>query len=212
MLELQQLSIGRAGKALFMPLTLAISRGYCLHIQGPNGVGKTTLIKTLAGLRPIQQGSVTWLARSPADWGDDFRAQLHYLGHRDALKDQLSPLENLLQYAQMHNVILSEERALNTLVRVGLEYCIDSPVRRLSQGQKRRAALARFMAFSRPIWLMDEPLVALDVAGQHELGDWIAEHLQQGGIAVLSSHQNLPRSIADAQIVTLTPCVESAWV
>lgn len=206
MLQLQDLGASRGGKPLFSNVSFTLQGGQCLHLQGPNGVGKTTLLKILAALSPLQHGSIQWQQRSIADWGDEYGAQFHYLGHRDALKDTLSPLENLRLHAKLNGVALNETQALQALVKVGLSRCVDLAVRHLSQGQKRRATLARFVAMPRPIWVMDEPFVALDVAGQGELGSWIATHLQQGGIALLTSHQALPIEIPSPSILQLSSC------
>ncbi|WP_410498616.1 heme ABC exporter ATP-binding protein CcmA [Chitinibacter sp. S2-10] len=207
MLQIEGLTAMRGGRPLFNPVSLTLSAGQCLHLQGANGVGKTTLLKVIAGLSQAglseHTAPIRWQDRTPAGWGDDYGAQFHYLGHRDALKDTLSPLENLLLHARLQGVLLTESAALQALVKVGLAACVDLPVRQLSQGQKRRATLARFLALPRPIWVMDEPLVALDVSGQSELGNWIAAHLSLGGIALLTSHQLLPGEIPAPCILKL---------
>ncbi len=217
MLQVQNLAAARGGRVLFSGLSFTLLAGQCLHVQGANGVGKTSLLKMLAGLSPSPVGRVSWQDKSYAEWGDDLGAQLHYLGHRDALKDTLSPLENLLIGARLHGVRLTEHTALQVLQRVGLACHADLPVRQLSQGQKRRATLARCLALPRPIWIMDEPWVGLDLAGQAELGAWIAAHLNSGGIAILTSHQLLPEQIPSVSILALhapnaaTAVPEAAW-
>ena len=188
---------------MFENLSFDLHAGECLHLQGPNGAGKTTLLKMLAGLTGGHGEHIRFKQRDMAQWGDDYGAQCHYLGHRDALKDTLSPLENLLTHASLQGVALDEAHALQVLFKVGLSHCPDLPVRQLSQGQKRRTTLARFLALPRPLWLMDEPLVALDVAGQAELGSWMAAHLASGGMILLTSHQALPAAIAHARPLTL---------
>jgi heme exporter protein A len=203
MLQVQNLAAARGGRVLFAGLSFMLLAGQCLHVQGANGVGKTSLLKMLAGLSSSPAGHISWQGKSYAEWGDDFGAQLHYLGHRDALKDTLSPLENLLIDARLHGVRLAEHTALQVLQQVGLASHADLPVRQLSQGQKRRATLARFLALPRPIWIMDEPWVGLDLAGQAELGGWIAAHLSGGGIAILTSHQLLPEQIPNVSILAL---------
>ncbi|WP_348944800.1 cytochrome c biogenesis heme-transporting ATPase CcmA [Chitinibacter sp. FCG-7] len=221
MLQVQNLAAARGGRVLFSGLSFALLAGQCLHVQGANGVGKTSLLKILAGLSSSSSsspaGHMSWQGKSYAEWGDDFGAQLHYLGHRDALKDTLSPLENLLIDARLHGVRLAENTVLQVLQQVGLASYADLPVRQLSQGQKRRATLARFLALPRPIWVMDEPWVGLDLAGQAELGAWIADHLNSGGIAILTSHQLLPEQIPGVSILTLqapnaaSSVPEAAW-
>lgn len=203
MLQVQSLTSTRGGRQLFANLTFSLAAGECLHLQGPNGVGKTTLLKALAGLTTNQGDAIRWQGRTQAEWGDEFAAAVHFLGHRDALKDACSPLENLLMQSRLQGLILSETSAMQALLKVGLAACIDIPVRQLSQGQKRRAALARFVAWHRPLWIMDEPLVALDVAAQAELGRWLADHLAHGGMAILTSHQEIPAAIPEPRVLVL---------
>ncbi|MBY0445420.1 MAG: cytochrome c biogenesis heme-transporting ATPase CcmA [Burkholderiales bacterium] len=195
MLSVSKLSAQRADRTLFADLSFTLMKGQCLHLRGANGVGKTTLLKMLAGLSTAQAGEITWQGKSLAAWGDDYYTALHYLGHKDGLKDLLSPLANLRLAADLSGQALSEAAALKTLAQVGLIRQSELAVRSLSQGQKKRAALARLLAISRPLWLLDEPFVGLDQAAQIQLGEWIAQHTSQGGMVMLTSHQALPLAI-----------------
>jgi heme exporter protein A len=195
MLSVSKLSAQRADRTLFADLSFTLMTGQCLHLRGANGAGKTTLLKMLAGLSTTQAGEITWQDQTLAAWGDNYYGALHYLGHKDGLKDLLSPLANLRLAAGLSAQALSEAAALKTLTQVGLIRQCDLAVRSLSQGQKKRAALARLLAISRPLWLLDEPFVALDQAAQNQLGEWIASHTSQGGMVILTSHQALPLAI-----------------
>ncbi|WP_206434483.1 cytochrome c biogenesis heme-transporting ATPase CcmA [Iodobacter ciconiae] len=192
---MSKLSAQRADRLLFSGLSFALHAGQCLHLRGANGAGKTTLLKILAGLSTAQDGEISWQGRPLAKWGDDYYGMLHYLGHKDGLKDLLSPLANLRIAADLSGQALSEAAALKTLAQAGLIRQSDLAVRVLSQGQKKRAALARLLAISRPLWLLDEPFVALDQAAQKQLGEWISRHNHDGGIVILTSHQALPDAI-----------------
>jgi heme exporter protein A len=204
MLSVSKLSAQRADRTLFADLSFALMAGQCLHLRGANGAGKTTLLKMLAGLSTAQKGEITWQGKTLAAWGDDYYAALHYLGHKDGLKDLLSPLANLRLMADLSGQPLSEAAALKTLAQAGLIRQSELAVRALSQGQKKRAALARLLAISRPLWLLDEPFVGLDQAAQNQLGEWIASHTSQGGMVMLTSHQALPKAIQNIIELDLT--------
>jgi heme exporter protein A len=204
MLSVSKLSAQRADRTLFADLSFTLMKGQCLHLRGANGTGKTTLLKMLAGLSTVQAGKITWQGKDLAAWGDDYYTALHYLGHKDGLKDLLSPLANLRLTANLSGQALSEAAALKTLAQVGLIRQSDLAVRSLSQGQKKRAALAKLLAISRPLWLLDEPFVALDQAAQNQLGEWIASHTSQGGMVMLTSHQALPKAIQNITELDLT--------
>ncbi|AMC34554.1 cytochrome c biogenesis heme-transporting ATPase CcmA [Janthinobacterium sp. B9-8] len=204
MLSVSRLSAERADRTLFTDLSFALHAGQCLHLRGANGAGKTTLLKMLAGLSLAQAGEITWQGKALAAWGDDYYAALHYLGHKEGLKDLLSPRANLRLTADISGQILSEAAALKTLAQVGLIRQCDLAVRSLSQGQKKRAALARLLAISRPLWLLDEPFVGLDQAAQNQLGEWIDQHNRDGGIVILTSHQALPQAIQNISELDLS--------
>lgn len=195
MLSITDLAAQRGDRPLFSALSLTLQAGDCVHLRGENGVGKTSLLKLLAGLSQPQQGEIQWRGQPLAQLGDAYHAQLHYLGHKDALKALLSPFDNLHLAAKLAGNPCSETTILNALAQVGLARQCDLPVRSLSQGQARRAALARLLLIPRPLWLLDEPFVALDAKAQEQLGGWIAEHCSNGGIAILTSHQKLPEAI-----------------
>ncbi len=143
----------------------------------------------MIGLLPPETGEIRWKGASIRALSDDFRSDLCYLGHQNAIKEELTPLENLLASARLAEDALSEDDAIDALEQVGLAGREDLACRYLSQGQKRRVALARLVKEKRPLWVLDEPFVALDTAAVTWLAGLIGGHLQRGGLAVMTTHQ-----------------------
>ena len=195
MLEARALCCVRGARRLFQDLNLTVSGGECLHIRGENGVGKTSLLRILTGLSKPESGEVLWSGQSIARDALDYHRKLLFLGHRDALKEDLTALENLQLYASLDDVGLSQDKALAALWRFGLRGREYLPVNCLSAGQKRRVLMARMLTRQARLWILDEPFNALDVHAVEVLQGLIAEHVEQGGLVVLTSHQaiNLPR-------------------
>lgn len=187
MLEADNLECVRGERRLFSGLGFRLEAGELLFLQGRNGAGKTSLLRMLIGLLPPESGEIRW--RGQAIGSDEFRADLCYLGHLNAIKEELTPLENLLGSAQLADENLSEDEALDALTQVGLAGREDLACKYLSQGQKRRVALARLVKERRPLWILDEPFVALDTAAVDWLAGLIGSHLQRGGLAVMTTHQ-----------------------
>ena len=187
----QSLSCVRGDRTLFGDLNLHIAAGECLHVRGENGVGKTSLLRLLAGLSEPDAGKVLFAGQSIYKDAEQYRQSLLFLGHRDALKDDLTALENLSMYALLDDVPLKNEQALANLWRFGLRGREDLPVSCLSAGQKKRVLMARMVARQAQVWILDEPFNALDASACQVLQDLIAEHGVQGGITVLTSHQML---------------------
>ncbi|QBC45050.1 cytochrome c biogenesis heme-transporting ATPase CcmA [Iodobacter fluviatilis] len=201
MLSVSGLSALRVDRTLFSKLSFTLNSGQCLHLRGANGAGKTTLLKLLTGLNRPQSGEIYWQQQALPSLGEQYAAALHYLGHKDGLKELLSPYANLRMAAELAGQPLSDEAALQALAKVGLSHQCDLAVRSLSQGQKKRAALAKLLALPRPLWLLDEPFVALDTQAQDQLGGWISQQLSSGGLVILTSHQTLPTAIS--QVIEL---------
>jgi heme exporter protein A len=182
-IEASDLSVERGGRLIFAGLGLQVGAGEALEVKGPNGAGKSTLLRALAGLLPLARGQV---AITPA--GDARRAELcHYIGHLDALKPSLTLAENLAFCV----ALLGGGDIAPALARLALTSLADLPAGYLSAGQKRRAALARLVAARRPIWLLDEPLTALDSASQSIVIDLMKEHLATGGLIAAATHAPL---------------------
>ena len=189
MLEADNLECVRGERRLFAGLTFRLEAGELLHLQGRNGSGKTSLLRMLIGLLPPESGEIRWQGEAIRTLADDFRGELCYLGHLNAIKEELTPLENLLAAARLAGEELSEDDALDALEQVGLAGREDLACKYLSQGQKRRSALARLVNEKRPLWILDEPFVALDLAAVDWLAGIISAHLQRGGLAVMTTHQ-----------------------
>jgi heme exporter protein A len=191
-LSVANLACVRGERRLFSGLGFTLAPGEWLHIQGENGSGKTTLLRALVGLSHPAEGEIRWRGETIRALGEDYRRDMLYLGHYGAVKEELTPLENLKLAAAFDGRRLDEREALVALHRFGLKGREDLPVRFLSAGQKRRVLLARLVTRAAVLWVLDEPFTALDVKAVAMLSALIAEHLQQGGMAVLTSHQAMP--------------------
>lgn len=181
----------RGERELFADLHLQVFAGQCLHVRGENGVGKTSLLRLLTGLASPESGVVLWNSHSIQKEASEYHSKLLFLGHRDALKEDLSAIENLRMYAAIDGVALCEQDAFSALWRFGLKGREDLPVNCLSAGQKKRVLMARMVTRRAQVWILDEPFNALDAHAVQELQGLIAEHLEGNGLVVLTSHQPL---------------------
>ena len=197
MLTVSQITCERGHRPLFAPASFSLARGQALHLQGDNGVGKTSLLRIVCGLSPAVSGEVRWQGRLVRDVATEFRAALFYLGHALSLKENLNALENLMADAAVRGHDLSAAQAQAALRRIGLRGREALPVRVMSQGQKRRVALARLMVSTANLWVLDEPFVALDPHAIDQLRSVLGQHVAAGGMLLLTSHQ--PVSLLDAQ-------------
>lgn len=192
-LELDGLTCTRGSRPLFTDLTTSVKPGQLLRVRGANGAGKTSLLRMLCGLLQPTQGQVLWCGKPLAVQRDQLGRDLVYLGHAAALKDELSPLENLLDACALGGQAPNPSAALAALQAAGLRGHERTPARRLSQGQRRRSALARLaLSQSAPLWILDEPFNALDTAANAWLTGLMETHLYNDGMVVLTSHQDMP--------------------
>ncbi len=198
MLEVTGLECVRGERRLFAGVGFRLGGGELLLLQGHNGSGKTSVLRMLCGLSPVAAGEIRWRGELIGRLGEAYRRELCYLGHHNAIKDELSPLENLLTAARLADETLDEGEALDALDKVGLASRAELACRYLSQGQKRRVALARLCFDTRALWVLDEPYVALDPAAIERVAGLIGDHLQRGGLALLTTHQ--PVSVAAASV------------
>lgn len=198
MLDVINLECARGDRRLFAGVGFQLDAGELLHVSGHNGAGKTTLLRTLVGLSQPVAGEICWQGVPVARLGDEFRAKLCYLGHGNGIKEELTPLENLALSARVAGLAADEDRDFQALAEVGLASRADLPCRVLSQGQKRRVALARLIRDQRPLWVLDEPFVALDVPTVAWLAERIGAHVAGGGMAVLTTHQ--PVAVPGAKV------------
>lgn len=180
----------RCERTLFSGIGFSLAPGALLRVIGANGRGKTTLLRALCGLLLPAAGEVHWKGENIRTLREDYWAQLLYIGHSNALKDDLTPEENLAFACGIEGRAISRERGRAALARFGLAGRERLPVRALSQGQRRRAALARLaVAEAAALWILDEPFAALDAAGIELVQSLVSEHLARGGMVVLTTHQ-----------------------
>jgi len=189
MLSVSNLSCVRADHTLFRGVGFDLAPGDCLHLEGGNGVGKTSLLRILAGFSPAAHGDVRWQGELLGSSACRLSQDLLYLGHQLALKEELNAVENLQASAAIAGTTAAADAALAALQGLGLGSRAALPVRVLSQGQKRRVALARLLLQTPPLWLLDEPFVALDGPAQRWVASLMEAHLARGGIVLFTSHQ-----------------------
>lgn len=167
-----------------------VGGGECLQLTGANGAGKTSLLRTICGLAYPEEGRISWCGEDVRKNLQAFHAQLAYLGHEPPLKAELTARENLRYWVGVRHRI-SSQALHRALEQVGAGQWADRPVRTLSAGQRRRAALAGLLLMRVPLWLLDEPTTHLDSAGQQLVGCLIEEHLRGGGVALAAVHHEL---------------------
>lgn len=203
MLAVQDLAARRGDAGLFASLGFALEPGTALCVRGPNGSGKTTLLRILAGLAQAEAGQVRWCGRPVGPFDPHLRANALFIGHAPALKDELTTEENLVSLASLHGAGGDRAAVRDALTVWGLTAQRALPARVLSQGQRRRTSLARLQLAPRSLWLLDEPVTALDDSGAATLGGALARHLAGGGIAVIATHQDLPLSAGVSRFLRL---------
>ncbi|WP_339107259.1 heme ABC exporter ATP-binding protein CcmA [Thioclava sp. GXIMD4216] len=188
LLTITDLSVARAGLPILSALSFCVDHGEALVLRGPNGIGKTTLLRTIAGLQPALAGEMSLAAESMA-----------YAGHSDGLKATLSVVENLRFWADIY----ATKDIAPALAQMNLDALADRAAHSLSAGQKRRLGLARLLVTGRPIWVLDEPTVSLDQASVQLFAEAIRSHLAQGGAALMATHIDL--GLPEARVLDLGP-------
>jgi heme exporter protein A len=188
------LALSRGPRRLFDNLSFTLAPGSVLILRGANGTGKTSLLRVLAGLTAADAGELRWAGLRWTALCAGQRATSLYLGHANALKDELTAAENLADSLAFDGVAVAAERQAQSLDGMGLAGRHQLPARRLSQGQKRRVGLARLALAQKPLWLLDEPTNALDADGVALFSKVVADHVRQGGMACIASH--LPLTLA----------------
>ena len=188
----KDLSCARGPRLLFTGLGFTVESGGALVLTGPNGSGKSTLLRLMAGLiRPLT-GGLTWDGQPMHGADPPASAGLAFLGYQDAIKPALSVADNLAFWAALADPSEAKARARLALDELGLGDLADLPGRYLSSGQRRRLAIARLLVSAAPLWLLDEPTVALDTDGVTRLGTAVARHRNGGGLVVVATHAELP--------------------
>lgn len=187
-LKAHGLTLFRGDRCLFKRLDLEVGPGEALHVVGPNGSGKTTLLRTLAGLTLAEDGQVYWCGHRIETVRQEYAQDLAWCGHRPALKDDLTLRENLSLHRRLR-FGRDEEAVARVMDKLKISRLSEIQAGRLSAGQRRRASLANLLLSEARLWLMDEPLTNLDVAGKALVKQLISEHVTGGGVCVLVAHE-----------------------
>lgn len=202
-LEARRLAAQRGDARLFADVDFSIADGEALVVAGPNGSGKTTLLRIVAGLTMPAAGEVRWRGETMAPFDPRLRGDVAFNGHWPALKDELTAVENLDAWTSLHDRPASRAAIEGALDAVALSRRRRLPVRVLSQGQRRRIGLARLALAKRALWILDEPMTALDAAAIDVLRNLLARHLAGGGVCIAASHQPLPLENGRTKALTL---------
>ena len=187
-LSVTGLTLARGDTPICHGLSMRLTAGECVHLQGPNGSGKTSLMQALCGLLRPEAGAINWHGGTP-------QQTLHYCAHQNALKSAWTVAENLAWHLRLHGCAIQEAQWAEPLAQMRLEHLADTPADQLSQGEQRRAALMKLALMPRSVWLLDEPFNALDADARECLAQWINRHTDSGGAVLFSSHSGQPASL-----------------
>ncbi len=188
---------------MFQGLDFTLSPGTFVKLTGPNGSGKTSLLRILCGLLAPAEGQILWDGENIRSLGEEYFTSVTYIGHRHGIKDELTASENLRISNALNGIEISQEQASGVLLKMGLVGREFLPARLLSEGQRRRVALARLIVCNTKLWLLDEVLTSLDTAAVALVRSLIEEHLKGGGIAIVATHQDLALETANIQRLEL---------
>ncbi|MGC7560581.1 cytochrome c biogenesis heme-transporting ATPase CcmA [Pasteurella sp. PK-2025] len=190
-LTLSQLACQRGDNVLFSNLNLALQSGEFVQIEGHNGIGKTSLLRIVVGLAQALRGEVCWNGINIHKQREEYQYDLLYLGHHSGVKPELTAWENLAFYQKIGACQQGDDILWQVLEKVGLLGREDMQAAQLSAGQQRRIALARLWLSQAPLWILDEPFTAIDKKGVQVLTALFEQHVQQGGIVMFTSHQDV---------------------
>ena len=203
MLEASRLECVRGNRTIFRDVSFAVRAGDCFRLTGPNGSGKTSLLRMLCGLLPSVRGSILWNGIEIQTLGEEYFSSISYVGHRPGIKDELTAIENLQVSSGMCGNEISRKTAASALERLGLGSRMHLPARFLSEGERRRAAIARLVVGHSSLWLLDEVLTSLDRTAVETILLLIEDHLSAGGMAIISTHQDLNLASGRSQKIEL---------
>lgn len=191
-LQAYQLACTRGERELFNDINFDINPGDAMRVAGTNGSGKTSLLRMLCGLAFPASGEVRWNGRNIRSVREEFGSQLIYLGHANGVKDDLVAWENIVVASTLSGTPVDRDQACDALEQLGLGRAAELPTRALSQGQRKRVALARLrIGMKMPLWILDEPFTALDQNAVAELCGTLNQHLAQGGMVIYTTHQEI---------------------
>ena len=211
MLEVSSLTCTRGDRTLFRNVSFKLDAGGLLHVAGANGSGKTSLLRILCGLGAADEGEVRWRNEPIHTLREAYWREVVYLGHANALKDDLSATENLAVTCALAGQPVTHAAANVALTAFGLAACSHLSVRALSQGQKRRSALARLaLSTHARLWILDEPFSALDVAAVSHLEKMIVAYIDGGGSVIFTTHQEAAISARITQRLDLNEVTEAS--
>jgi len=204
MLEALNLGCTRGDRWLFKGLNFSAEPGELIELRGANGCGKTSLLRLLCGLATPAAGEVRWEGKNIRSLGEEYLGEVAYVAHQNAVKDELSAIENLRISSALSGHALKRDEAQQILGRIGLGSQQNLPARSLSAGQRRRLALARLLTSNAKFWILDEVLTSLDDAAVKLSGQFIDDHLKTGGLAIIATHQELNLSAPRVQRIELS--------
>lgn len=204
MLEVTNLTCVRGTRRLFKELNFSATEGELVELRGPNGSGKTSLLRILCGLASPAAGQVRWKGQNIRKLGEEYFASVAYLGHQNAVKDELTAIENLKISSAVAGRILVDNEAREILARVGLSQQLNLPARVLSAGQRRRLGMTRLLTSAAKLWILDEVLTSLDDVAMNLSREFITGHLKKDGIAIVATHQDLNLVVPKIQQLRLS--------
>jgi heme exporter protein A len=193
----------RGDRRLFADLNFSAPAGTLVQVTGPNGCGKTSLLRMICGLLEPAAGKIVWQGENIRTLGEEYFTSLTFLGHRNGVKDELSAIENLRVSSGLNGIEISRQTAVEILREMGLGGRESLSARLLSEGQRRRLALARLAVCNTALWVLDEVLTSLDKAAVTLVTSMIEKHLGNGGLAIVATHQELELNTGSLQRIEL---------